>query len=182
MRPARHVIQDRDDELVAELFVAHREQLERHLTRLLGNPGLARDVVQDTYERLCALDLKPIENPAAYLFQAGTHIAITSMRRSRVEAEDVLRRIPLEDDPEKIVGPETHAILEQSIDRLQAQIGLLRPALREVIVMRYLEGLEPPEIINRLGISVTAYGQRITAARRQLKQALRALGVDPQAS
>lgn len=182
MRPARHVIQDRDDELVAKLFVTYREQLERHLTRLLGNPALARDVVQDTYERLCALDLKSIDNPSAYLFQAGTHIAITYTRRRRVEAEDVLHRIPLEDDPEKIVGPETRAILEQSIDRLKAQIGLLRPALREVIVMRYLEGMEPPEIINRLGISTTAYGQRVTAAKRQLKQALRALGVDPQAS
>ena len=47
--------------------------------------------------------------------------------------------------------------------------------------MRYLQDLEPSEIIKRLGISASAYEQRLTAAKHQLRQKLRALGVDPQA-
>lgn len=181
MRLERHVIQERDDELVAELFRNHGEQLTRHLTRVLGSAALAQDAVQDTYERLCTLDIKTIENPPAYLFQVGMRFALTHMRRSKVEAKDILRRIPLEDDPDKLAGPETRAMLDQSIGHLGAEISLLSPALREVIVMRYLQDLEPSEIIKRLGISASAYEQRLTAAKHQLRQKLRALGVDPQA-
>jgi RNA polymerase sigma factor (sigma-70 family) len=181
MRPARHVTQEPPDELVAQLFRAHGELLARHLTRVLGNAALAQDAVQDTYERLCTLDIKTIENPPAYLFRVGMRFALMYLRRAKVEARDVLRRVPLEDDPDKLAGPETRAMLDQSIDHLGMEIALLSPALREVIVLRYLQGMEPPEIIERLGISVSAYEQRLTAAKRQLRPRLRAFGLDPQA-
>jgi RNA polymerase sigma-70 factor, ECF subfamily len=181
MRPERHVIQQPADEFVAELFRKHGEQLAQYLTRVLGSAALAQDAVQDTYERLCTLDTRTIENPPGYLFQVGMRFALMHLRRRKVEARDVLRRIPLEDDPGRLAGPETSAMLNQSIDHLGAQISLLSPALREVIVMRYLQDLEPADIIERLGISASAYEQRLTTAKHQLRERLRALGVDPQA-
>lgn len=96
MRPERHVIQERDDDLVAELFRKHGEQLARHLTAILGSPALAQDAVQDTYERFCTLDLRTIENPPAYLFQAGTRFALAVLRRRKLEAKDILCRAPLD--------------------------------------------------------------------------------------
>lgn len=182
MRRERDVIQERDDEFVAELFRKHRDQLARHLTRVLGSAALAQEALQDTYEKLCSLDVRTIENPSAYLFQVGIRFAIEQIRRGKIEAKHLLRRVPLDDDPGKVAGPETRAMLDQSIDHLAEQISLLSPALREVIVMRYLQGIEPFHVIDRLGISASAYEQRITAAKRQLRERLRAIGVDPDAS
>ncbi len=180
MRPERHVIQDRDDERVAALFREHGEQLTRHLTNLLGSTAHAQDAAQDTYERLCRLDIRAIPNPRFYLFHVGTRIALKNLRRRKVEAKVVLRSIPVEDDPDKLAGPEALAMLNQSIEHLGAELWLLNPAQREVLVMRYVQGMEPTEIIKSLGISASAYEQRLTAAKHVLRQRLRAIGVDPQ--
>jgi RNA polymerase sigma factor (sigma-70 family) len=181
MRRERDVIQERDDEFVAELFHKHRDQLARHLTRLLRSAALAQEALQDTYEKFCTLDFRTIENPPAYLFQVGTRLAIDQLRRRQVEAKDVLRRVPLEDDSNKLAGPEARAILDESIDHLAEQISLLSSGQREVIVMRYLQGMEPADIIDRLGISESAYRQRLVAAKHELRERLRAIGVDPDA-
>jgi RNA polymerase sigma factor (sigma-70 family) len=179
MRPQRHVIQGRENERAAELFRKHGEQLARYLTRVLGSAALAQDAIQDTYERLCT-NIKTVENQPAYLFRVGMRFALMRLRRVKVEAKDVLRRIPLEDGPDVQAGPETRAMHDQSIDHLGTQIALLPPALREVMVMRYLQGMEPAEITDRLGISISAYEQRLTAAKHQLRRRLRTLGLDPQ--
>lgn len=181
MRPERHVIDRQDDELVAELFRKHGEALTRQLRDILGNTALAEDVAQDAYSRLCSVDIRTLDNPRAYLFQVGTRFALMYLRRHKIEARDRMLRSPIEDDPGRLAGPETHASFEESIAHLEAQIGLLSPALREVFVMRYGQGMEPSEIIRQLGISAAAYEDRLTAAKRLLRQRLRALGVDPQA-
>lgn len=181
MRPERHVTQERNEDFVARLFREQGEHLTRHLTRLLGNAALAQDVVQDTYERLCTLQIEHIEKPRAYLFQMGVRFALMRMRRAKFEARDVLRRIPLEDSPDRIAGPEDLAMLDQSVSRLREQIAALDPQLRQVLVLRHLQGMEASEIINQLGISAFTYERRLTAAKRQLRQRLRAIGVDPQA-
>jgi RNA polymerase sigma factor (sigma-70 family) len=180
MRPERHVIQDRDDEQVAELFLTHGEQLTRHLTTLLGSAALAQEVAQDTYERLCTLDIRAIPNLRFYLFTVATRFAFKCLRRRKVEAKVVLRSVPVEDDPAKVAGPEARAMLDQGIEHLASELWLLSPALREVMVMRHVLGMEPPEIISRLGISASAYEQRLTAAKHQLRDRLRAIGIDPQ--
>ncbi len=181
MRPERHVIQDRDDrDDVAALFREHGEQLTRHLTNLLGSSALAQDAAQDTYERLCRLDIRTIPNLRFYLFHVATRVAFKILRRRKVEAKIVLRSTPIEDDPNKFAGPEVLAMRDQSIEQLGAELWLLSPAQREVLVMRYVQGMEPTEIIKSLGISASAYEQRLTAAKHLLRQRLRAIGVDPQ--
>lgn len=181
MRPARHVIDRQDDELVAELFRQHGESLTRHLRDILGSTALAEDVAQDAYTRLCSVNIRTIDNPRAYLWQVATRFALMYLRRHKIEAKDRMLRSPVEDDPGRIAGPETHTSFQQSMGHLKAQIALLSPALRAIIVMRYIQGMEPNEIVRRLGISVAAYEDRLTAAKHQLRQRLRALGVDPQA-
>ena len=42
----------RRDELVEELCRAHEPQLLVYLTRMLGRADVAREVIQDTYERI----------------------------------------------------------------------------------------------------------------------------------
>lgn len=181
MRCEKDVMQERDEEFVAELFRKHGAELARRLTRVLGSVALAQEAVQDTYERFLTLDVRTINNPCAYLFQVGINFALHQFRREKVEANHILRRVPLDDDPDRVAGPETRALLAQIIDHLDQQISLLSPALREVFVMRYLQGIEPAHIIERLGISASAYEQRISAAKRRLRERLRAIGVDPDA-
>ena len=119
---------------------------------------------------------------ARHLYHVGIQFALTHLRRCMVEAKDVsCRTPPLEDDPEKLAGRGTFVMLNESIDHLAEQISLLSPALRQVIVMRYLRGIEPSEIIDRLAISASEYEQRLTSAKHQLRQRLREIGVDPPA-
>lgn len=181
MRPERHVTQGRNEDFVGRLFREQSEHLARHLTKLLGNAALARDVVQDTYERLCTLQIEHIKNPRAYLFQVGVRFALMRIRRAKFEARDVLRRTPLEDDTDRIAGPEALAMLDESVRRLREQIATLSEPLRQVLELRHLQGMEKSEIIKQLGISAFTYERQLTAAKRQLRQRLRAIGVDPEA-
>ena len=72
----------RREELVEQLCRAHEAQLLQYLTRMLGQPEVAREVVQDTYERIHKL-YKPedVMFPRAMLFKIATNFALMRLRR-----------------------------------------------------------------------------------------------------
>src|SRR6266403_32032 len=73
--------------LVGELCRTHEPQLLVYLTRMLGRVDVAREVIQDTYERIHKL-YRPedVMFPRAMLFKIATNFALMRLRRARLES------------------------------------------------------------------------------------------------
>jgi RNA polymerase sigma factor (sigma-70 family) len=175
---------DRRDEELGRLFRQHSPALTQHLTRMLRSAALAQEVCQDTYVRLCsehAETLRALKSPRAFIFKVGVRLAIDRIRSAKRDALLAQSIASIQDSSEHRSLPEPRAMLDESIRHLGDAIEALTPGLRQVFVMRYVRHMAPMEISERLGISMSAYQQRITAANEQLAQRLAALGVDPRA-
>ena len=76
----------RQAELVEALCRAHEPQLLQYLTRMLGRTDLAREVIQDTYERIQKI-YRPedVMFPRAMLYKIATNFALMRLRRALEE-------------------------------------------------------------------------------------------------
>jgi RNA polymerase sigma-70 factor (ECF subfamily) len=64
------------------------------------------------------------------------------------------------------------AIDTETMAQVRRAVRALPARYREVVVLRYLQGLEPAEICRLLGISTNALNVRLNRARKRLKDAL----------
>lgn len=72
-----------DTGLCAQAFVAHRPALLRHLRYLVGDPGAAEDLAQETFLRWLRHGPRAPEAVAPWLRVVGTRIAYNYLRGER---------------------------------------------------------------------------------------------------
>ena len=96
----------RRDELVEELCRAHEPQLLVYLTRMLGRADVAREVIQDTYERIHKL-YRPedVMFPRAMLYKIATNFALMRLRRARLESKIITGSQGMEKVPDEAASP-----------------------------------------------------------------------------
>src|SRR5579875_486115 len=137
--------------------------------RLVGNEHDARDVVQETYLRAYRAigQFRGDAAEATWLYRICANCAANHLRRrSRRRAE------PLADLPELPDGRAAlalDAVESQGDDRarLSEALGELAPALRAVVVLHDLYGLDHEAIADELGISRAASKVRLHRGRRK---------------
>jgi RNA polymerase sigma-70 factor (ECF subfamily) len=56
-------------------------------------------------------------------------------------------------------GPDSNVIARQELHRFQLALDRLPPRVRQVVVMRKIEGLSRPEIATRLGIAASTVSE-----------------------
>lgn len=157
-----------DERALRDIYEAHQSQVRGHLHRMLGSDPEIDDLVQTVFARAFAA-IEGFEGKAAistwlYRITANTtHNLIrqrfrrdrvktalnwfnssrgTSVQTTRVEARD-----------------EAHRILQQ-----------LAPDIREVFVLYHYEGLTLQEISDILAKPVSTVGDRLTRARKKLRE------------
>jgi RNA polymerase sigma-70 factor (ECF subfamily) len=148
----------------------HEVSLMRYASSILGDVERARDVVQDTFLRLCR------ESPAA----VGDHLAPWLFRVCRNRAIDLLRRegrmqLSTVDTIEPAdPGPLPSAVVEQTETlRIVNQVLMsLSANQREVIRLKFQEGLSYKEISEITGLSVSNVGFLIHVGVKKLRQSI----------
>ncbi|MFG1477309.1 sigma-70 family RNA polymerase sigma factor [Xanthobacter sp. V4C-4] len=135
-------------------FARHYDELLRHVVRRIGNPTLARDVVQDTFLRIHAsAPAGEVASPTAYLFRVADNLAIDHLRqeaaRARFAAPEAEHDTAAAPEP----SPEQALDYKQRLDALDAAIAELPPKCRDVFLLHKFDGLSHGEIAARLGIS-----------------------------
>ena len=112
------------------------------------------DIVQETYARLLRAQVSGgVRYPKAFLFTAARNVAFDLFRRRGTKpteaVTDLLELTVLEDRPE--LGEQ----LDQSyeLEVLADAVRALPDRCRQVIMLRYLDGLAYKEIAAQLGIS-----------------------------
>ena len=89
-------------ESLSDLYQSESAKLRRHLTRKLGAPEDADDVVQDAYIRMIERmqDDTSLRSPRAFLFTVASNLAIDSIRRQQRERRFVDRSDHADSVPE----------------------------------------------------------------------------------
>src|SRR5262245_27996747 len=137
--------------------------------------GLARalaardgdDVAQDTW--LLALQQRgPVHQPRSWLARIATNVAANLARgdRRRAQRERAAAvREQLPSSAELMEREERRAALVRAVDRLPVE-------LREVVLLRWFEGLAPRRIAAELGLPLSTVWNRLRRALQRLRERL----------
>ncbi len=149
------------------------DPLVRYVSRILGDVESARDVVQETFLKLCDQDREQLES----------HLAEWLYTVSRNRALDLLRkegRMNRAGDPEPTFQV-VSAPLEDPSERLEEQeqfnqiLNMLRAlpdSQQEVVRLRFQEGFSYKEISRITGLSVSNVGYLLHMALKTLRSRL----------
>ncbi len=148
----------------------HETALVRYAYRLTGDVEVARDVVQDTFLTLCRQGPGSVEDHVVpWLFRVCRNRAFDVIKARRPDAAitELENRLPDEhDDPGDL--------LERK-ERLSLILELLETLSlnqREVIALKFRQGLSYKEISSVTGLSVTNVGFLIHTGLKTIKERL----------
>jgi RNA polymerase sigma-70 factor, ECF subfamily len=157
-----------------DVFRAHQTCVLKAAYRVTGSMADAEDVLQSVFLRLArgTVDPSRISNLQSYLHRSAVNAAL-DLIRSRGDREDV----PVEaaDDLESNPGisPERALSSLEVKNWLRRALATLNPRAAEMFVLRYLEGLDNPEIARTMNTSQAVVAVTLHRARARLKKGLR---------
>jgi len=193
-------VQRSDAELARDTLagseVAYRELVTRYATpavnfiyRYVRDHALAEDLAQEgflrVYQRLYSYD--PSRKFSSWFFQVLRNLTIDHLRVNRVPtasldelAEEGLGGAVVVDrqsaSPEELAGQGELAVA------MGAALSRIRPEYREVVALRYQEGLTHPEIAEILGLPAGTVKTYLHRARKELAGILAEQGWAPASS
>ena len=151
--------------LLEELYREHRQRLYTVAYAILHQPEEAEDAVHDTFVRLAEnrhrLHIRSGEEGRALLTAIARNAAIDRLRhRERANLPMPTFCPDVEDRPSAVA----------EADALLAAVRALPPLYRDVLLLAGVYGYAPREIATLLGISEATVRQRLSRARKQLKE------------
>jgi RNA polymerase sigma factor (sigma-70 family) len=169
----------RRDELVEALCRSHEPQLLQYLTRMLGRVDTAREVIQDTYEKIHK-QYRPedVMFPRAMLYKIATNFALMRLRRARLEKSIISGSQGMDKVPDEAASPDKRAMADEINERLVQTIKELPVGQRAVLVMAHIQGIPRKDIAEQLGISLKRVDKRMTKALRTLRERMESFGID----
>lgn len=167
--------------------IVHRyyEPIFRRVFGLLKNHEDAEEVTQDTFLR-ARRGLEAFRGDAAFstwLYQIATNLAHNRYwfwwRRGRHAAVSLDASVSPEAGmtladvlPDEEPDPGKKALTQELVERVEAAMGRLSPAHREILTLRNVRDLSYEEIAALLNLSLGTVKSRIARAREALKQVL----------
>ncbi len=157
-----------------DAFERYGDELFRHAFFRLSDREKAVDAVQDTFLRAFAYTRSDdIHDMRAFLYRTLRHIIIDEYRRKKSYSLDAL----IEDEDvnsEALLPTDETNTVEAAVERLDAKAVLkmlpeLPPHYAEVLTLRYVDGLSPKEISERIDVSENLASVRIHRALKALK-------------
>lgn len=168
IEPALEAFLSGDNEALAVLYQAYREECYRFVYRYTENEQLSIDVVQDAFLRI--QQYRHSYNPAkasfkTYLFQVAYHRMVERLKR-----EDRLRKFL----PFLFTSPSRPAQEEQLTEKISIREALkqLSEDKRAVILLVYYHDMSLQETAKVLNIPLGTAKSRLHYAIRQLKAML----------
>lgn len=139
--------------------------------RLLQDPDRARDVVQDTFIRLCQQDISKVEHHLkSWLFTVCRNRSLDLIRKDK-------NIQPLNEVGwKKVAGPDLQpdesAVQRERHENLMAMLERLSENQRDVLLLKFQQGLSYQEIHEVTGLTTGNIGFLIHTALKRLRQHL----------
>lgn len=164
-----------DREALSEIISRHEVAVRRVLIGLWEDRHEVDDFCQEVFLRFIERPpvLSPTQELGPWLYRTALNLVRDRARRRRVRqwfrlVERPGRRREFESE----TSADVKAQEREHVVRLHDEIRRLRPAWREVVVLRDLMGLPPDETAGVLGTTTKAVTDRLHRARRELARQL----------
>lgn len=154
-----------------EVYIQYSDAIFRHCYFRMGNAERAKELMQDTFMQTwkCIAAGKIIDNLRAFLYKTATHLVIDELRRRKRRPTSSLEKMqesgfdPGGDDEESATAQRIDAgIVFQTLQKID-------PQYRDVLIMRYIDGLKPAEIATITGMPANVISVRIHRGKKMLR-------------
>jgi RNA polymerase sigma factor (sigma-70 family) len=159
---------------LAALFESEESGLLRFAIGLVGRKSVAEELVQETFLRLHQV-WGEVENPRGWLYRSLRNLALNHLRDHPKEKEGELKEETAAQEaslPVDVLGQ------EEAVGMVRLLLAELPPADRDLVRLKYNEGLKYDEISRRTGLTVGNVGYRLHHVLKGLADALRRAGVE----
>ncbi|NCS99853.1 RNA polymerase sigma factor [Candidatus Parcubacteria bacterium] len=150
----------------------YADAIFRHCYFRVNNRELAKELVQETFIRVFEYFKKhEIENVKPFLYKVATNLVIDYFRKKRI------KEISIEELYEKQGFEPASSSSQEIISSLEIKdilqgLNQLEDGDRQVVMMRYFDGLEPKEIAEILNENSNIISVRLSRAIKKLKELL----------
>jgi RNA polymerase sigma factor (sigma-70 family) len=156
-----------------EVFRAHQVSVLKAAYRVTGSMADAEDVSQSVFLRLARGTVDPanISNLQSYLRKSAVNAALDLVRaRGQREVVPVETADSLQSN--STLSPERALSSAEIKNWLRRALDTLNPRAAEMFALRYLEGLDNPEIARMMNTSQAVVAVTLHRTRAQLKKRL----------
>jgi RNA polymerase sigma-70 factor (ECF subfamily) len=159
------------EKFIEQALAEYESPLIGYASTILHDTDRARDVVQDTFVRLCQQDCEKVrDNLKSWLFTVCRNRALDILRKEK-------RTQPLEEIRwKKVAGPglqpDEEAHQQERIGQLASYLDRLKPNQREVILLKFQQGLSYEEIQKITGLTSGNIGFLIHTGLKRLREIL----------
>lgn len=161
---------------VRTLFDAEEAPLLRYAFSLVGRRAVAEDIVQEVFLQL-HIRWDEIESPRAWLFRSVRNRVYNYVRDNRRE---MLSSDPgdMQSQGANVESPEAMMSRIEASGSLRQMLEELDEHDRQLVVLKYFDGLKYREISEVTGLSVSNVGYRLHHILNALAEKLRPLGFE----
>ncbi|PXA03179.1 sigma-70 family RNA polymerase sigma factor [Coraliomargarita sinensis] len=164
-----------DSEWMRSLVDAHAADLTRYAASILGDTDSAKDVVQESFIRLWREPREEVEDHVRpWLFRVCRNCALDQRRKGgRMRP---LNEVDTATRPAEEQGPETRVEQRDSHAQVLRLMQQLPENQREVVRLKFQNGLSYKEIASVTELSVTNVGFLLHTALKTLRAQVAAIG------
>lgn len=157
-----------DREAFRDLYRALYGPVSRYLRRRVSSPTDAEELTGQVFFRL----LESLERVDSR--KGSVLVYALSMARNALvdEARRRTGRVPEEAAaavPDPVAGPLEHLMGQEDVERIRSELARLPAETRELLLLRFGDGLRFAEIAQVLGLGEAAVRQRTSRAVRELR-------------
>lgn len=179
-------VQSGSPEAFSELVRRFERPIVSLIARIVRDRALAQDLAQDAFvrawQKIASYD--PERPFRSWMFKIAHNLAIDELRRRQLDT------VPLEQPDGEGLGllgriedpaaqdPGERLDRERAIAHLESALASLRPSYREVILLRFREGLAYEEIAEIMDLPLGTVKTHIYRARKELVEEVKAAGFD----
>jgi RNA polymerase sigma-70 factor (ECF subfamily) len=169
----------RDAAAFHDLVEAYSPGIYNLAMKMLGNPDLAEDILQETFVNACrAIDrFEGRSHISTWLYRIAHNAVLMRLRKEKgipelssiddeLDVDTLPTPTPWDDSPER------RLLRTELLEVMDGALTTLSEALREVFVLRDIDGLSTAETAEVLNISQTAVKSRLHRARLALRELL----------
>ena len=160
------------EQFIERAMADYESPLIAYAATILNDPDLARDVVQETFIRLCRQDHAMVSaHLKSWLFTVCRNRALDLLRkdqRTQFIDQDRWQNVP---DPG--LQPDARADNDDRLARVMKLLDRLSPNQRDVILLKFQQGLTYREIQHVTGLSSGNIGFLIHTGLKHLRSLLR---------
>lgn len=157
-----------DRDAGALLNLLYREPLQRFCWGYLGRTDEAEDVWQEVCYRVITAKSIP-DSLRAWLYKIARNQCLNTLR-ARSNRRDGVPMVPESQVQEVLTGHLTRLVKEEMRLHLASLVDSLSVGQREVLRLRYVEGLSRPEIAEVLDVSEPVVKSRIFEGLKRLRE------------